>query len=112
MYGKSRELAAVVYDGEVQNSPTDVSLPSWDSSGDVIDEPYVFGNLEHIMTDTNKCYYWLDKNYQKNGWIDDSTDTLSINNIYQNTYMNGETYRSKLKVNNQIVPVVVYDSAD
>ena len=112
MYGKSRELAAVVYDGEVQNSPTDVSLPSWASSGDVIDEPYVFGNLEHIMTDTNKCYYWLDKNYQKNGWIDDSTDTLSINNIYQNTYMNGETYRSKLKVNDQIVPVVVYDSAD
>lgn len=112
MYGKSRELSAVVYDGEVQNSPTGVTLPSWFSSGDMIDEPYVFGNLEHIMKDSNQCYYWLNKNYQKNGWLDDSTDTLSIHTIYQNTYMNGETYRSKLKVNDQIVPVVVYDSAD
>lgn len=112
MYGKSRELSAFVYDGEVQNSPTGVTLPSWFSSGDIMDEPYVFGNLEHIMTDSNHCYYWLDKNYQKNGWIDDSKEILSINTIYQNTYKNGETYRSKLKVNDQIVPVVVYDSAE
>lgn len=115
MYGKIRDFAAIVYDGEVQNSPQGVSIPSWLSSdGTIIDEPYVFGNLEHIMTDANNCYYWLEKNYQNSVWIDDTTNTtnLSIENIYKNTYKDGDNYKSQLKVNDQIVPVIVYDSAD
>ncbi len=118
MYGKSREFAAIVYDGEAKNHKEGVKLPEGlpdDMQTFIGIDHYIFGNLEHIMTDSNQCYYWLNKNYQKNGWLDDTAETkdvLSISNIYKNTYKDNNGYKSKLKINGTIIPMVVYDSAD
>lgn len=117
MQKKARGFAAIVYDGEVTNNP--VTAPEWvaaatdtDNTTRLIEEPYVFGNLEHIINAADSCGYWLDNNYQYNDWLDGDDVNLSVNSIYESTYKTGEVYKSQLKYNDSIVPVVVFDTAD
>ncbi|MDD6069476.1 MAG: hypothetical protein PUC12_01495 [Clostridiales bacterium] len=132
MYEEYRRKCAIVYDGRVTDDKTATigqKFPGMDTSSEEIkQQPYVFDNLKPIMDNyilakgTNegvddRTAYRLEENYLDGRTInaDDSVtnyDKITAETIYQNTFYDGNNYKTPYEINGQKIPMIVYTSAD
>lgn len=122
MYNTYRSLCSILYDGRMTENLTSTIKDKFvlpDIDGFNTDVPYVFGNIEEIMsayTDTadRRKAYRLDDNYQ--GRVDissgENNQNLKTQNVFANTYKDNTGYKSPYKVGDTRLPMIVFRSSE
>ncbi len=125
MYSNYRKQCTLLYDGRMTDVETETISTKFGITGTSdfnTDVPYVFGNIEEIMsayTDTSdtadrRKAYRLDDNYQ--GRVDissgENNQNLKTQNVFANTYKDNTGYKSPYKVGDTRLPMIVFRSSE